>query len=74
MTPNSSQTNWHLLYHLHITRLFYLLNQNMFIIDNKMLTSNLYIVSITKICPYITRHILYSKQYNNSHTKPILPC
>ena len=37
------------LYHLHITKLFYLLNQNtMFIIDNKTLTSNLCIVSITK--------------------------
>ena len=37
------------LYHLHITKLFYLLNQNtMFITDSKTLTSNLYIVSITK--------------------------
>ena len=37
------------LYHLHITKLFYLLNQNtMFIIENKTLTFNLYIVSITK--------------------------
>ena len=44
-----SQTNWHLLYHLHITTLFYLLNQRiMFITDNRTLTSNLYIVSITK--------------------------
>ena len=49
MTPKSSQTNWHLIYHLHITKLFYFLNQNtMFIIDNKTLTSKLYIVSITK--------------------------
>ena len=37
------------LYHLHITKLFYFLNQNtMFIIDNKTFTSKLYIVSITK--------------------------
>ena len=26
-----------------------------------------------EIYPYITHHILYSKQYNNSHTKPFLP-
>ena len=32
------------LHHLHITKLFYFLNQNtMFITDNKTLTSNLYI-------------------------------
>ena len=48
-TKKSSQTNWHLIHHLHTTKLFYLLNQNiMFIIDNKTLTSKLYIVSITK--------------------------
>ena len=49
MTPKSSQANWHLIHHHHITKLFYLLNQNtMFIIDNKTLTSKLYIASITK--------------------------
>ena len=49
ITPKSSQTNWHLIYHLHITKPFYFLNQNtMFIFDNKTLTSKLYIVSITK--------------------------
>ena len=66
MTPKSSQANWHLIHHHHITKLFYLLNQNtMFIIDNKTLTSKLYIVSITKNLSI--HHILYSKQYNNSH-------
>ena len=39
----------------------------MFIIENKTLTSKLYIISIPKIYPYIIHHILYSKQYNNSH-------
>ena len=49
MTTKSSQAIWHLIHHHHITKLFYLLNQNtMFIIDNKTLTSKLYIVSITK--------------------------
>ena len=44
-----SQANWHLIHHYHITKLFYLLNQNtMFIIDNKTLISKLCIVSITK--------------------------
>ena len=48
MPPKSSQAIWHLIHHHHITKLFYLLNQNtMFIID-KTLTSKLYIVSITK--------------------------
>ena len=66
MTPKSSQTNWHLIHHNHITKLFYLLNQNtIFIIDNKILTSKLYIVSITKNLSI--HHILYSEQYNNSH-------
>ena len=63
MTPKSSQTNWHLIRQLHITKLFYLLNQNtMFITDNKTLTSK-----SPKMYPYIIHHILYSKQYNNSH-------
>ena len=67
MTPKSSQANWHLIRHHHITKLFYLLNQNtMFIINNKTLTSRSYIVSITKNLS-IHHHILYSKQYNNSH-------
>ena len=36
MTPKSSQANWHLIHHHHITKLFHLLNQNtMFIIENK---------------------------------------
>ena len=67
MTPKSSQANWHLIHHHHITKLFYLLNQNtMFITDNKTLTTKLYIVSITRNLS-IHHHILYSKQYNNSH-------
>ena len=40
ITTKSSQTSWHLIYHLHITKLFCFLNQNtMLIIDNKTLTS-----------------------------------
>ena len=34
MTPKSSQANWHLIHHHHTTKLFHLLNQNMFITDN----------------------------------------
>ena len=66
MTPKSGQANRHLIHHHHITKLFYLLNQNKFIIDNEALTSKLYIISITKNLSII-HHILYSKQYNNSH-------
>ena len=68
MTPKSSQANWHLIHHHHITKLFYLLNQNtMFIINNKTLTSKLYIVSITK--NLLIHHSSYSlfKTTNNSH-------
>ena len=39
ITPKSNQANWHLIYHPHITKLFYLPNQNtMLIINNKTLT------------------------------------
>ena len=34
MTPKSSQANWHLIHHHHTTKLFHLLKNTMFIIDN----------------------------------------
>ena len=69
MTPKSSQANWHLIHRHHITKLFYLLSQNtMFIIDNKTLTLQIiHSFHNKKIYSYIMHHILYSKQYNNSH-------
>ena len=68
MTPKSSQANWHLIHHHHITKLFYLLNQNtMFIIDNKHSLPDYTWFPSPKIYPYISHHIFYSKQYNNSH-------
>ena len=68
MTPKSSQANWHLIHHHHIAKLFYLLNQNtMFIINNKHSLPDYTQFPSPKIYPYIIHHILYSKQYNNSH-------
>ena len=68
MTPESSQANWHLIHHHHITKLFDLLNQNtMFITDNKHSLPDYTQFPFPKIYPYIIHHIFYSKQYNNSH-------
>ena len=72
MTPKSSQANWHLIHHHHITKLFHLLNQNtIFIIDN---THFQIIHSFHHQKSIHTSFIIFSIPNNTiTHTKSILP-
>ena len=72
MTPNSSQANWHLIHHHHITKLFHLLNQNtMFIIDNTHFQN---IHSFHHQKSIHTSFIIFSIPNNTiTHTKSVLP-
>ena len=72
MTPKSSQANWHLIHHHHITKLFHLLNQNtMFITDNTHFQN---IHSFHHQKSIHTSFIIFSIPNNTiTHTKSILP-
>ena len=70
MTPKSSQANWHLIHHHHTTKLFHLLNQNMFITDNTHF-QNIHSFHHQKS---IHTSFIFSIPNNTiTHTKSILP-
>ena len=71
MTPESSQANWHLIHHHHTTKLFHLLKNTMFIINN---THFQIIRSFHHQKSIHTSFIIFSIPNSTiTHTKSILP-
>ena len=71
MTPKSSQANWHLIHHHHTTKLFHLLKNTMFIINN---THFQIIRSFHHQKSIHTSFIIFSIPNSTiTHTKSILP-